>query len=201
MRLIAPLRTAHPAVAFFAACLAAVSVWSIAYAHAEPAKVTPGDGAVLSSPPAEVTIEMSQEMARQTGANDIDVIDAAGKEVTTVAAVIDNGNRKKISVVLPSTLAVGLYTVKWKTVSADDGDAAEGSFSFTYDPSKPPNGGKTVVRDDLLNPGKGDGSAGSGSAALSGGDTGRSWALVIAVAIGAMAIGSGATFLLVQKRS
>ncbi len=183
-----------------AALSAAVVAWSTAFAHAEPTKLSPGDGAVLASPPAEVTIEMSQEMARQAGANDIDVLDSTGKEITTGAAVIDNGNRKKISIALPASLVVGVYTVRWKTLSADDGDPAEGTFAFTYDPTKAPNPGKTVVREDLLDQGAGQG-GNQESSALSGGDSGRSWTLVIAVAMCALVIGSGGTFLLMQKRS
>jgi methionine-rich copper-binding protein CopC len=169
-----------------------------ALAHAEPLKATPGDGAVLAAPPAEIVLEMTQEMAREAGANDIDVLEASGREVTTVAAVIDNGNRKKLSVPLPSALPVGVYTVRWKTLSADDGDAAEGVLSFTYDPSKPPNGGKTAVRDDLLGPGPSDPATPSNFGA---GDTGRSWVLVIAVGLAAFVLGGGGAFLLVQKRS
>ena len=182
-----------------AAVVLSFSVATSVLAHAEPAKVAPGDGAVLNTAPLEVLIEMSQEMARQAGANDIDVVDASGREVTTVSAVVDNGNRKKLSVVLPSVLPVGTYTVNWKTLSADDGDPAQGSLSFTYDPSKPPSPGKTTVRDDLLNSGGGD--QPSAPSSLDGVDTGRSWILVIAVGIAAFVIGSGGAFLLVQKRS
>ena len=35
-----------------------------------------------------------------------------------------------------ANLAVGTYTVKWKTLSADDGDAANGTMTFIYDPAR-----------------------------------------------------------------
>ncbi|HMO97187.1 MAG TPA: copper resistance protein CopC, partial [Tepidiformaceae bacterium] len=143
MKFLAPL----------AAAVAAISVVAIAFAHAEPARVYPGDGAVLNEPPTEVVFEMSQEMARQEGQNDIDVFDEAGNEVTVVAAVIDNADRKMLSVPLPSNLAPGVYTVRWKTLSAEDGDPDSGETTFTYDPSAPPNPGREVLREDLLNPG------------------------------------------------
>src|SRR6185436_1659036 len=114
---------------------AALAVATVAFAHAEPATVSPGDGAVLNSSPATVVIEMSQEMTRREGANDIDVLDAAGTEVTTVAATVDNNDRKKLSVPLPANLPAGKYVVNWKTVSADDGDSANGQLSFTIDPT------------------------------------------------------------------
>ena len=104
---------------------------------------------------------------------------------------------KKLSVALPSGLPVGLYTVRWKTLSADDGDSAEGTLTFTYDPSKPPDPGRTTLKEDLLSP---PGAGQSAPTALGGTDSGRSWVLVVAVAIAAFALGGGGTFLLVQKR-
>jgi len=180
------------------AALAALALLAVALAHAEPARITPGDGAVLASRPSQVEIEMSQELARQVGANDIDVIDASGKEVTAVAAVIDNANRRKISVPLPSDLPVGIYIVKWKTLSADDGDAASGQLGFTFDPARPPSPGKEQLREDLL--GGAGASAGAGNApGAPGGGAGISWVLLVAVAAGGLAIGGGATFLLFPR--
>jgi copper transport protein len=92
-------------------------------AHAEPATAKPGDGAVLNRAPGEIVLVMSQEMVIREGANDIDVLDSDGREVTTIAATVDRADRKKLSVALPSSLATGKYTVKWKTVSSEDGDS------------------------------------------------------------------------------
>jgi hypothetical protein len=143
---------------------------------------------------------MSQEMARQQGANDIEVFDSSGKKVTTVAAVIDNGNRARLSVPLPEGLAAGVYTVKWKTLSADDGDPADGTLSFTVDPTKPASPGKTLLRDTGIGTTAkpaGPDAAASPSAGEAGGGT--SWVLVAAVAVAMLAVGSGATFLLIKK--
>ncbi len=178
-----------------AALLAMASVTSV-FAHAEPATVKPGDGAVLAQPPTEVVIEMTQEMARQAGANDIEVFDPAGRKITTVSAVIDNGDRKRLSVPLPTGLVVGAYTVRWKTLSADDGDAANGQLSFTYDPSKPPSPGK----ENLVELAAGATASATASGGFgSGGGGGTSWVLLVAVAVAMLAIGSGGTFLLVRK--
>lgn len=182
-----------------AAALALFS-WGQAFAHAEPARVKPGDGAVLSVAPTQVEIIMSQDMAREAGQNDIDVFDATDKEVTAVAAVVDNADRRKLSVVLPSSLVRGTYTVKWKTLSADDGDAASGTLSFTFDPARTPQPGREVLREDLLaTPGNGV-SAPPASLDVGGGSSGTSWVLVVAVAVAAIVVGAGGTFLLVQKR-
>ncbi len=142
------------------ACALVASLLAVAsaFAHAEPASITPGAGAVLNVAPAQVVIVMSQEMAIRDGANDIDVFDASGNEITVVAATIDRSDRRKITVALPSNLGPGKYTVKWKTLSAEDGDSAEGppeneDITFTVDPAAQPNPGKTELRPDLLNPG------------------------------------------------
>ncbi len=171
------------------------------FAHAEPAVVSPGLGANLTSAPAQVTIEMTQEMARRGGANDIDVFDASGKEVTTAGAAIDNGNRRKITVALPSILPPGAYTVKWKTLSAEDGDAEAGEYVFTYDPTKPAEPGRTNLKGDAPAPTTVSGDERPVAPdVVDGADDGMSWILVAAVAIAGLAVGSGATFLLVQRR-
>jgi methionine-rich copper-binding protein CopC len=184
-----------------ASCLAALLALVLvatAFAHAEPATIKPGDKAVLNQPPAQIDMTMSQEMARQGDANDIDVFDASGKEVTVVAAVIDNSDRKKLSVPLPTGLPAGIYTVKWKTLSADDGDAAEGMFTFTIDPSAAPNAGTEAVKPPVLDDKPPE--TGSVASITNSAGGGTSWVLVTAVAIGAFVLGGGTTFLAVQKR-
>lgn len=188
--------------------LAVVTV-NVAFAHAEPSKVTPGDGAVLAEAPTQVVIEMSQEMARQADANDIDVLDASGKEVTTVAATIDDGDRSKLSVPLQTNLPTGVYTIKWKTLSADDGDPANGELTFTIDPAKPASAGKETLRETGIGGEASPTSAAPTTAAATspaapadtGTDGGTSWVLVAAVAVGMLAVGSGGTFLFIKKGS
>jgi len=188
----------------FALVVALVPV-TIAFGHAQPAKIVPGDGAVLTTPPATIEIEMTQDMPKEdTGASDIDVVDASGKEVTTVAGVVDNGNRRKLSVAMPTTLQPGVYTVRWKTLSADDGDPANGTFTFTYDPNGTASPGTEVVRPPIL--GETPTATPSGNADVppaqinSGNGGGTSWPLVAAVAVGMFVLGGGTTFLLVQKK-
>lgn len=184
-----------------AALFIALAVVALAAAHAEPVKVRPGDGAVLNERPAEVALDMSQEMAREAGANDIDVFDADGNEVTAVAAVIDNANRSRLTVPLPADLLPGRYTVKWKTLSSEDGDPASGTVSFTYDPAAAPAAGKEVLREDLLGEDEPGGDVPTAQVVDIAGDTGGvTWILVVAVGVAMFALGAGGTFLLVQKR-
>ncbi len=178
----------------------AVSV-QIAFAHAEPALVKPGNESVLTSPPAEVAITMTQEMFDDgKGSNDIDVLDSSGKEVTAVTAVIDRNDRTRLSVPLPSTLSPGKYTVKWKTLSADDGDSAQGELSFTFDPNGTPNPGTEELKPGA--PGGDDAQPDDSGApvTIAAPDDGVTWVLVAAVGLGTFVLGAGGTFLLVQRK-
>ncbi len=164
-----------------------------ALAHAEPRRATPGDGAVLNRPPAEVVLVMTQEMARQAGANEIRVFAAAGNEVTREAAVVDPNDRRRLSVALPRDLAPGDYVVHWKTLSAEDGDTASGELRFRYDPAAEPNPGREVLYEPLLG---GAPTPAPAAAIPRGGSEGTGW--VLAAAVGALmllvGIGAGVVF-------
>ncbi len=190
-------------VAVFCASLAGVTG---ALAHAEPATAKPGDGAVLTTSPTTYELEMSQEMARQAGANDIDVFDATGKEVTTVSAVIDASNRKKLTVALPPGLPPGKYRVDWKTLSADDGDAANGSLTFTIDPAGTPSAGKVQLKESVLVPGPETTPSGISGAqsttpkALSTSKSSITWVTTVAVAFITFALGAGTTYIVMDRK-
>jgi methionine-rich copper-binding protein CopC len=141
--------TLLPAVAAVALCLALTGV---AFAHAKPTTVSPGDGAVLSTAPTQVTMDTGEKMTTNPGDNTLIVVDAGGTQVTTVAATVDPTTQSTMTVPLPAGLAVGTYTVKWATVSGDDGEAASGSWSFTYDPSKPATPGRTDLAASTTTP-------------------------------------------------
>ncbi|MBI5947725.1 MAG: copper resistance protein CopC [Chloroflexi bacterium] len=185
---------------FFAApaAIAALVVVTAVFAHAEPATVFPGDGAVLAAAPRSIMMTMTQELARQQGANDIDVVDAKGVEVTTEAAVISDTNRRLLSVNLPTSLPAGDYTVRWKTLSAEDGDGATGQTTFRIDPNAIPSPGKEVLKASVLGetptpaPGLADFAEGGG---------GTSWVLVTAVGLAALVAGAGAMYLLGPRRA
>lgn len=182
-----------------AALLLALVAWPVvAFAHAEPARVRPGDGAVLTSAPLSLEIEMSQELAREAGANDIDVFDAAGREVTTVAAVIDNGNRRRLTVALPSALPAGTYTVRWKSLSAEDGDPAEGLLAFAIDPAATPTAGKELLRDDAP-PVPPPATTQPATVLDIGGGDDSTWIFALAAGISGLLVGAGVTFLLVRR--
>ena len=187
-------------LAFALAVTAAIGAVGLAFAHAEPARVSPGVDAVVLEPPAEIVIQMTQEMHREEGQNDIDVFDAAGTEVTQVAAVVDNGDRRRLSVLMPSTLEPGVFTVRWKTLSAEDGDTDSGEYTFTYDPQGVADPGIEQLKDDPPGAGETPTAPGGPVVVAPSSDNGVTWILVAAVGVGMLTLGSGVTFLLVQKR-
>lgn len=123
--------------------VAVLGAWSVAYAHADPNNVFPGDGAVLSTAPTQVYMDTVEPMVSRPD-SDLNVYNASGVKVNTASAVLSSSNTSHISVALPAGLPVGTYTAQWKTVSALDGDDASDSWSFTYDPSKPSSAGSSI---------------------------------------------------------
>ena len=105
-----------------------------AFAHAEYARSEPGAGAIVSTSPARVDIWFTQDLFKREGENWIRVTGPAGDEVQSGDTVVDDDDRRHISVALQADLPPGEYTIAYRTLSIDDGDNYEGNFSFTLDP-------------------------------------------------------------------
>jgi methionine-rich copper-binding protein CopC len=96
---------------------------AVAEAHAEYDSSNPAAGAVVAALPGQVTITFTEGVARGTG------ITVTGPTGATVSANIVTLTGKQATVDL-SGGGPGVYTVNWKSVSADDGDEDSGSFQF-----------------------------------------------------------------------
>jgi methionine-rich copper-binding protein CopC len=107
------------------------------FAHARYDSSTPGKGEVLATSPARVEITFTQEIQKIGGSYGIDVVKDRGLSVTTGGAVVNDADRMKLSVELQPELAPGRYVVNWRNVSDEDGDPAEGAFSFYVGPYEP----------------------------------------------------------------
>jgi copper transport protein len=103
-----------------------------AQAHALVVRSDPPAGAGLSQVPSAVTITFSE--APEPVQSDVQVFDESGKVVSRGAARPVPDNRLQLAVPL-APLLNGVYTVRWKTVSADDGHASTGSYTFGVGPS------------------------------------------------------------------
>ena len=107
----------------------------VASAHAGYARSEPTAGAVIPQAPDEVQVWFTQELFRRAGANTLEVVGPDGARVDKQDAWIDDDDRTHMIVSLQADLPAGAYTVRWGSLSAEDGDADSGEFSFTVDPA------------------------------------------------------------------
>ena len=106
-------------------------------AHADYDDAVPAAGAIVSQAPQQVQVWFTQELFRREGQNSLEVYGPDDQRVDQDDAAIDDDNRKLMTVSLQSDLPNGVYTVRWRTLSADDGDDAEGEFQFTIQTDEP----------------------------------------------------------------
>lgn len=121
----AAARSIRAAVAFalIAACVLAGS----ATAHALPLSSDPAAGATVAPAPTAVTITFGERPDPKLST--IKVFDASGTDVSAGPTTVVGSDGLKLTVALPP-LPTGVYTVAWRTVAADDGHVASGSFVF-----------------------------------------------------------------------
>lgn len=112
------------------AAVAALALVSTAWGHAHVDTSSPSKGQILQSPPTQVVLTFVEEIQKTAGSYGLDVTKDGGGSVTSGSPVIDPANAAKLSVALKPNLTAGRYVVNWHNVSAMDGDAAEGAFSF-----------------------------------------------------------------------
>ncbi len=107
-------------------------------AHADYERSEPPAGATIPQAPDEVHVWFTQELFRRAGANPLEVIGPGGTRVDKEDARIDDDDRAHMIVSLQAGLPAGTYTVRWRTLSAEDGDTESGEFNFTVDPAAVP---------------------------------------------------------------
>lgn len=106
-------------------------------AHADYDSSVPAADEVVSQTPQQVQVWFTQDLFRREGQNSLEVYGPDNQRVDEDDAAIDDDNRKLMTVSIQSDLADGIYTVRWRTLSADDGDDAEGEFQFTIQADEP----------------------------------------------------------------
>ena len=128
--------TARGVAAIAALALAALMPGGDAAAHAAYASSEPAFGAVLERAPERISLTFSQELFRREGANAIEWAAAHGGEAGDFSDAgeveISNADRRTMSVALPAggDWGEGRFVVRWRNLSADDGDADGGEFPF-----------------------------------------------------------------------
>ena len=110
-------------------------------AHAKVSKSDPAIGSTIVQAPTKVTVFALEGIDPNPTKSNLQVY---GPSADATDTLISQGNAQ-VSLSDPKQMSVnitpnsghtnGVYIVFWKTVSADDGDAASGTFSFTVNPS------------------------------------------------------------------
>ncbi len=116
-----------------------------AQAHSEPVQCEPAPGSTVAAAPAQLSCTFSEEL--QTRVSTLAVYDASGTQVDRGDSHVDldDPDHKRMLVSLDvSKMTGGAFTVKWHSVSAEDQDAADGSFTFNVG-SGPATGGAAVA--------------------------------------------------------
>lgn len=128
-------RPAARILAVLVALLTAGAAWFLAApaasAHALVVSSDPAAGTSLTQLPKAVTVTFSEQIVPRLSA--LTVVDSARRVVNKSPSHPVKGNPLQLTVPLP-TLLGGVYTVRWNTVSSDDGHASSGSFTFGVGP-------------------------------------------------------------------
>jgi methionine-rich copper-binding protein CopC len=175
------------------ACAAVLLPAVVAFGHADYDHSTPGEGATVSTAPARVDAYFTADID-PSGENSLNVTDSSGADVDNNDVTIDPADATHMSVTLQSGLANGVYTVAWATLSAEDGEEDDGTFTFTVQAGVPTtSGGATST------PVPGAPVTGFGPG---GGDDGRGSLLAyVALGVVGVLVASAGTFALRRSRS
>jgi methionine-rich copper-binding protein CopC len=121
-------------------CMMAGAVFA-APAHAKVGSADPGINSTVTKAPTKVTVFALENINPDPTKSNLIVYGPSADATDTVIsqgnAQIPLSNPKEMSInITPNAGHInGVYVVYWKTVSADDGDAADGTFSFTVNTS------------------------------------------------------------------
>jgi methionine-rich copper-binding protein CopC len=107
-----------------------------ALAHAEPERANPPIGGTVSELPARLDVWFTEEVSEA----ELTVRAPDGTAISAGVAAIDlnDPERRHVTVALGPSRGPGEYVVEWRSVSASDGDAAEGVFRFVLAPGGTP---------------------------------------------------------------
>ncbi len=117
-------RNRGSATSFVMVLLLMVGVLTL-MAHMRVQKTMPEDGAVLSGAPSRIQVWYTQDP--DPAISQLSLEGADGEVALDETAI---GDDKSLVTTLPTALAGGMYTVKWRT-AGDDGHTQRGDFTFT----------------------------------------------------------------------
>lgn len=96
-------------------------------------RAQPTPGGVITRTPTHVRLWFNEELDVERSA--VSVWNAQGRRVDGGKGGVDLDDLDRMSMVVRlKTLGLGIYTVRWRAVSADDLNIATGKFAFTFKP-------------------------------------------------------------------
>ncbi|MCY3887589.1 MAG: copper resistance protein CopC [Chloroflexi bacterium] len=128
-------------------------------AHASYVRSEPAFAAELATAPDRIDLWFSQQLFRRQGANTIRLLDSSGTARLVSEALIDSADRQHLFSSVAEPLPPGRYIVEWTNLSAEDGDADSGRYSFyvLYPPTAADRASDRALAEELLIPYPGDG--------------------------------------------
>lgn len=136
----------------------------IASAHAELKSATIGPNAVVNQAPALITLVFGEESdLKQTV---IQVRDVNGGDVTSGPATPKAGDATTWTINLKQNLPNGTYTVKYHTLTDDDGGIVDGSYTFKIASSVTSATGSAAIPNNVPATGEGGATIDNSSATL-----------------------------------
>ena len=96
-----------------------------ASAHALPIESTPPPGASVAGAPPAITVTFSEPLNRP-----LSTLTLTNSRGAVVPSTVTSDGRAGLALRPVRRLARGVYDVRWRTVSADDGHTAQGAYSF-----------------------------------------------------------------------
>ena len=109
------------------ACLVLMGAARAAYAHANLVRAEPPADSVLAASPPNLRLWFSETL--EPGFSNVRVLNAARQQVDNGDSRVAADDPTALTLSLP-TLAPGVYTVAWRTLSAVDGHPASGAYSL-----------------------------------------------------------------------
>lgn len=124
-----------------------------AFAHAAVIDSNPkmNSTITLAKLPTTLTVTTAENMKPGASNSDLFVYGPSGQLISQGDATVALNNPTHMSVAIKPD-KTGVYTVYWKTVSADDGDPDQGAFGFTVTtiPTSPPIAANSALTGSAL---------------------------------------------------
>lgn len=119
-------------IVLLSAILLTMAFAAVAMAHAEIKSCTPEINGTVETAPDKVVCTASEAMDPK--GSTLAVFDAMGMQVDKGDSAVDLNDPDRVTIAVSLDTAMmkdGVYTVKWTTLSAADGDQESGEFKFT----------------------------------------------------------------------